>query len=221
MEKTGQKRLSRAPERVQAASPRVPAAETGRVRANPRAVAFMMRNAGKGDIVHAGDFAPSAIAPLSAALSPDATLWVFQSDPVIHESAGREVTDGQLWNVSLRRAVAWGSDGRVYLPSADAGDGPAGYAETTATGPGTAEAVRLDAALPADRRVSVLSIDSKCQEAPALRGARRLITRHKPILILSNPRRARWFARHLEPLGYRACGRLSDRIVFSTDPVEL
>ncbi|OWU85958.1 hypothetical protein ATO6_03525 [Oceanicola sp. 22II-s10i] len=187
---------------------------------DPRVAAFLIRNVGKGDILHAGAFSLDAIEPISAALAKDAELWIAQGDPTVHSLCGQAVTEGQIWNVSLRFAVAWSDNGRLYPPVDGASEG-AGYVMTSTDGPDTITALRLDDARPLDRLVSVLSVDMPGQEAEAMRGARRTILTHRPILVLSSPGRQRWYLRHLEPLGYRLSGRLSDRLVLSTGPVVL
>ncbi|MDF1854924.1 hypothetical protein [Pseudooceanicola sp.] len=187
---------------------------------DPRVIAFLMRHAGRGDIIHSGIFPGGALVPLSAGLAETATLWVFQPDPDTHRAVGQAITDDRLWNVSLRRAVPSSEPGRVFLPSAGLDTGPGAFVPADFNARETVETLRLDDAIPGNRKVSVMLLEGNGHQVQALIGARRLIARCRPVLVISAFRRPRWFAKNFGALGYRVRGRLRDKLVISVDPVD-
>ncbi|MGH1425917.1 MAG: FkbM family methyltransferase [Pseudooceanicola sp.] len=191
----------------------------------PRTIAFMMRHAGKGDIIHAGTFFGDFLPALSSAMGEGRKVWAFEPNPDSHENAARTIDLNDLKNVTLRRAAVSADTGTVHFRTHDDKGKPlGGHSHFVPLGgaPGieAVESIRLDDAVPVHRPVSILQLDVEGHEISALSGARDLIHRWRPILILEGFRRPRWIRRTFRGLGYQLRGEMHHNKVFSVDPVE-
>lgn len=189
----------------------------------PDTIDLIANQAGDGDIVHAGTFFGDFLPALSAALASDARLWAFEPDPANHAAARETVALNELRNVTLTQAALSARPGEVFLRRVDDRGRPLGGACEVApeAGPGVVAvpSVTLDQAIPADRKVTVLHLDVEGHEKPALRGARRLVGRWRPVLVLERFRQPRWLSRAFPDCRYARIGRVHGNSVYTTRPL--
>lgn len=178
-----------------------------------RLVALMRANCGTGDIVHAGAYFGDMLPGLSQALAPGAHLWTFEPSRDNHACATRTVEWNGLTNVTLRHAALSARGGSAILRTAMAdGSELGGHSHIVVQECGghrheTVPTVALDDIVPENREVAFLHLDVEEHEQKALRGARRLLARCKPLLALETmPKNEAFLAEHVRSLGYREIG---------------
>ncbi|MEO0999285.1 MAG: FkbM family methyltransferase, partial [Pseudomonadota bacterium] len=185
----------------------------------PVTLRFMREHVGEGDIVHAGAFFGDFLPGLASALTPGARLWSFEPNPVSFAAAEETVRLNVLDNVTLRPAALSDRGGWQPLRTTDADGLPLGGASriVAEAGPGDARVatLTLDAAIPAERPVSILQLDVEGHAEAALLGARALIARCRPILILEGLNRPRWIAETFPGPGYTLHGKVNGNAVFA------
>ncbi|HUJ58275.1 MAG TPA: FkbM family methyltransferase [Kofleriaceae bacterium] len=153
-----------------------------------RAIAFFMRAGGT--FVDVG--ANIGYHALWVALSrPDARVVCFEPNPSVRDELVRNVALNELATVDVRpyalgdgeRTVAlYAHTGRAYNRGSSSMNDvalPGERAERIEV-----EMRTLDRALPAELRVDVVKIDTEGYEAAVLRGARELIARCRPVIVL-------------------------------------
>jgi FkbM family methyltransferase len=192
----------------------------GRVH-EPDTIAFIRNRCGTGDVIHAGTFFGDFLPGIAAALAPGALLWAFEPNPSNFALAEKTLRLNRLDNVRLRNAALSDAEGRLTLVARDpAGGSLGGASHVVGDAGGLADrvvevpALRVDDAVPADRPVSILQLDVEGHEKPALRGARALVERCRPILILERFDEADFLDRLFPALGYRPVGRLHGNVVY-------
>jgi FkbM family methyltransferase len=189
----------------------------------PRTIAYMIKNCGDGDIIHAGAYFGDFIPALSHALAPGARLWAFEPSSENHACAAQTVALNELTNVSLLNAgLGVATDTAALCVGSPSGKSLGGASTITRKQHLTrhyeeVKIVALDDVVGADRKVSILQLDIEGYEQKALKGARRILTQCKPLLILENlPKSPRWQEKHITGLGYREVGQIHGNYVLST-----
>ncbi len=191
----------------------------------PGVIAFMARNCGAGDIVHAGAYFGDFLPGLSHALAPGARLWAFEPSSENHACAQKTVEMNGLANVSLFPAGlgARAETKPLYIASEAEGVRGGGSRIATKRRPGrTYEDVpvaALDDVVPQDRDVSILQLDVEGFEQKALKGALGTLRRCRPLLILEHlPLKPEWHERHILSLGYREVGTIHANRILTAAP---
>ncbi|HBZ42542.1 MAG TPA: hypothetical protein DEO85_00435 [Maritimibacter sp.] len=156
----------------------------------PRTIAFMRREVGSGDIVHAGTFFGDFLPALSSSLAEDARIWAFEPNPESFAHATRTIDLNGLSNVSLTNAAVSNGAGellfRTHNPDGEALGGHSHMVKAPGKGITSVKSVRLDDMIPEDRHVSILQLDVEGHEKKALLGAKGIIERCNPIVILED-----------------------------------
>ncbi|MEL7092155.1 MAG: FkbM family methyltransferase [Pseudomonadota bacterium] len=191
----------------------------------PNTLKLMRRLARKGDVVTGGAFVGDFLPALSEVMAPSARLYSFEPNPTSYASALHTIALNDLRNVHMA-GVAVGAEAD-NLPLKVAGDGKrvlaAGARLVTEPEPGETvdvHVVPLDKLIPKTRNVSVLHLDIEGFERPALQGARELVQRCRPVIIVEvgKPRPMRLFARFLNELldtvQYRPSGLIERNAIF-------
>ena len=187
-------------------------------------IAFMARNCGAGDIVHAGTYFGDFLPALSRALGNAAQLWAFEPSSENHACARRTVEMNNLRNVSLLHAGlgARADTKPLCIASLDGAWGGASHIVKEKPLDGVCEDVRivaLDEIVPRERNVSIVQLDVEGYEQQALKGALEILKRCLPILILENlPRNPKWHERNILALGYREIGAISRNRILTASP---
>ncbi|WP_319825167.1 FkbM family methyltransferase [Thalassovita sp.] len=185
----------------------------------PNTIKFMGVHAGQGDIIHAGTFFGDFLPGLSKGLPAESRVWAFEPNPNSHSHAKRTIELNELTNVTLTNAALSNQDGHILFKTRDDQGNPLGGHSryVTEDGPGveSVPAIRLDTAIPEDRRISILQLDVEGHERAALEGAMGIITRCRPILILEEFRYKRWIKAKLGHLGYDLVRKVHANRVFA------
>ena len=192
----------------------------------PDTIAFMMNNCAGGDVVTAGTYFGDFLPGLSKAMDPDTTVWAFEPNSESYQCACETLKLNSLTNVRLRN-VGLGDrrfDAKIRRRYGKGVDGCArilepGDPSLSEEGVETEKAsvVRLDDALPPDRRISMIQLDVEYYEKQALGGALETIRRWKPILILEDTLgflESEWFAENILAMGYERRRQLHGNRVF-------
>jgi FkbM family methyltransferase len=190
----------------------------------PDTIAFIRNRCGTGDVVHAGTFFGDFLPGIAAALTPGALLWAFEPNPSNFALAERTAALNRLQNVRLHNAALSDAEGRLTLvvrnPAGGSVGGGSYVADDAAALAGQTVEVpsrRIDDMVPADRPVSIVQLDVEGHEKPALQGARGLVERWRPILILERFEDRDFLDRLFPALGYRPAGRLHGNVVYSAE----
>lgn len=187
----------------------------------PLTVEFIVNRCGSGDVVQAGVFFGDFLPPLAAGMPKSSLIWAFEPNPRSYFLAGRTIALNGLTNVRLRNAALSDKAGDFDLVVEDDVGKPlgglshlAGYGNIEGGVSGKSvktEVVKLDDAVPEHRFVSIIQLDVEGHELQALSGARRMIEKNRPILILENVSDPANLAAILPDLGYRPVGTLHGR----------
>lgn len=191
----------------------------------PKTIAFMARNAGEGDVIHAGTFFGDFLPGVSAGLGEDRKIWAFEPNPNSFENASATIELNGLKNVELRNFALSDQIGEIHFRTHDENGKPLGghshFSEAPGSGVTSVKAVTLDEAVPPDRQVTILQLDIEGHERKALLGARELITKWKPILILEEFHQGRWLRNTFRGLGYRRVRKLHGNVVFAVPGTDI
>lgn len=190
----------------------------------PETIDFIRRNAGDGDIIHAGAFFGDFLPGLSSGLAEGRKVWAFEPNPESHAAACKTVEMNRLANVELVNAAlsdrAAGVLLRTHQDDGRALGGASRVVSDAGDGVRAVASVMLDFAVPLERRVSILHLDVEGHEKAALRGAFHIVSRWRPILILEFFSDLRWLSRTFRGSGYRQVDKLNRNWVFIADPPE-
>ena len=187
----------------------------------PGTIEYMSVNCGGGDIVHAGAYFGDFLPALSNACGPDAKLWAFEPNPENYRCASITASINGLRNVELIRAGLGAERGRCKMAVADEQGralggasrilGPYGASDRVRCA--SVEIVKLDDIVPPTRRVAILQLDVEGFEQTALCGAKEVVRRSRPILILEHLPEEKWLAAEILRLGYRIAGSIHGNTV--------
>lgn len=192
----------------------------------PQTIAYLRSIVQDGDIVSGGAFVGDFFPALSAVLAPGAVFHSFEPMPLSYEAACRTIALNGLQNVRLHPVAVSDAPGTLPMLAARR-EGGAPLAAAAKIAPGasgnhvvTVAVTTLDALIPAERRVSVLHLDVEGHEAPALAGARGLIARNRPVVVLecSGPKDRRAYKRLLREIapdaGYHVMDEIERNAIF-------
>jgi FkbM family methyltransferase len=174
-----------------------------------------------GDIVHAGTYFGDFIPALARSRSTGALVWAFEPGLENYRCAQITTMLNSLENVVLAHAGLDVRSGTGLLATSNRKGLPLGGASRLIRDPSRVRwrdneevnLVAVDDVVGSDRRVAVIQLDVEGHEQQALAGATLTIERCRPLIILETPPEADWFAANLEPLGYRADGRVNANLV--------
>lgn len=181
---------------------------------------LIRRKLGRGDIVTGGaglgDFLPA----LDASIAPNAVVHAFEPNPVACEAAAFTIRLNGLDNVRLHPIVAGKRERDLAMPPLR---GLRNVEEEIAEGQqdtARARMQRLDQIVPVGRYVSVIHIDSRGLEMPAVLGGKRIVQDCAPTIIVRAPRhKAQRFylstlQAHFPEHGYQIAGVLDENCVY-------
>jgi FkbM family methyltransferase len=189
---------------------------------------FVAAHCGAGGIVHAGAFFGDALPALSAAVDDAARVWAFEPNPESYRCAAITLLLNDVRNVTLRHAALGDTTETRQLVTVNPRGRVLGGAShlhgvrDADREPGNTlvpvDVVTIDAAVPADARISVVHLDIEQFEEYALAGAADTVSRNRPLLILETvPRADSAAGRLLDSLGYRTDRRLSGNVLLRCD----
>lgn len=155
----------------------------------PKTIRLIQRLARTGDVVTGGAFVGDFLPALSRSLAPGALLHTFEPNPVSLMACRKTVTANRLHNVRLHPVAVGASAGELPLRlSSSAGTPMAARARISDQAiegvTVDVKVMRLDDLVGEDRTVSVLHLDIEGHEWPAVLGARRLIEKDSPVIVL-------------------------------------
>jgi FkbM family methyltransferase len=193
----------------------------------PKTLEFMLRNAGIGDIVHAGAYFGDFLPALSRSVASDCIVWAFEPNSDSHTCATWTIEINRLHNVRLSSAgLSDRSRGAKLQISTPEGIKLGGASRLVDGDNASAvsnekevfEEIRLitiDEAVPRDRRITILQLDIEGHETAALYGGLETIKNNKPLIILETWNGSDGPMRILKPLGYDVQLRFEFNTVFS------
>jgi FkbM family methyltransferase len=189
----------------------------------PDTLALIERSCGTGDIVHAGTYFGDFLPLLSRSVSPDATVWAFEPNPVNVRCAEVTIALNGLENIELINAGLGARSSSAHLRVRDASGVSLGggsrvvdsvRARIDASGVESIRLVAIDEVVPADREVSIVQLDVEGFQHEALSGAFVTIERCRPLIIVEKRIEEDFLAEHLDPLGYRRVDRVGLNSVY-------
>ena len=187
-----------------------------------KTISLMAMNCGDADIVHAGTYFGDFLPGLSRALKPGARLWAFEPSHENFLCAQQTIALNDLTNVSLIRAGLGARSDEGSLCVSIAGEARGGSSSLMRSKKPDAvyedvQILALDDVVPPERHVSVMQFDVEDYEQQALKGARNILKRCLPLLILEMlPQSRRWHERNILALGYRETGFVHRNRVLTT-----
>jgi FkbM family methyltransferase len=191
----------------------------------PKTIRFMAQNAGDGDVIHAGTFFGDFLPGLSAGMAKTKKIWAFEPNPNSFEHAEKTIKLNKIKNVKVQNHALSSKTGAILFRTHDETGKPMGghshFVDEMAEGVHEVSSIRLDDAVPFDRKISILQLDVEGHERDAMLGARGIIDKWKPILILEEFKRDRWIKLQFGHHGYRMVGRLHGNRVFATSDMKL
>jgi len=159
----------------------------------PATLNFLRRHIGTGDIVTGGAFIGDFFPALHEVLAPKALIHSFEPNPISVEAAKETIRLNGLKKIKLH-AVAVGDEPAQLMLKVNRYDGSA-----IAAGERIVEDMReedprgisvptvmIDDLIPKTRKVSVLHLDVEGFEIKALQGAKGLVRKNKPLVILES-----------------------------------
>lgn len=152
-----------------------------------------------GDIISGGAFVGDFFPFLSRLLTDDARVVSFEPHPVTFQAAQHTLVLNNLDAIDLHPVAVGAQPGTLPLQMARANGQPLAAAAKLVTEDEArdndhvvvVDVVRLDDLADPDRPVGILHLDIEGHEEPALLGARAVITRWRPLVVLETSRRRR------------------------------
>lgn len=164
----------------------------------PATLRFLRRQLEQGDIVTGGAFIGDFFPALVESLAPGALLHTFEPNPTSHAACEETIRLNGLHQVKLHQVAVGETEDELILQTSRSGKSiAAGEKIVTDMTEDDARGIpvrvtTIDQIVPRDREVSVLHLDVEGFEAQALKGARRIITDHHPLIVLEAERRWKW-----------------------------
>jgi FkbM family methyltransferase len=166
-----------------------------------------------GNIIHAGsgfgDFLPS--------LKNCNKIWTFEPNNLMYESSLETISLNKLVNVKIFPYALSDSDGIGNLKHIDEKGLEMGPRSEMGNGV-EVKTVKLDSIIPKDVKISLIHLDLEGYEFEALKGAKEIIERDKPIIVLEIDTRAVDYNKFMLSLGYVTHKQLifnsNERMVF-------
>lgn len=143
-------------------------------------------------IVHAGTYFGDMLPFFSQLVGQEGKVWAFEPVALNYECAVETVRLNGLKNVDLRRAALSERKGELWMKTRSESHrlgGGSTVVESVTRNPGDSfervPAIALDDLLAGSKLpIGVIHLDIEGHEAAALRGARKTIALHRPILVL-------------------------------------
>ena len=183
----------------------------------PDTIEYMTKNAGDGDIIHAGTFFGDFLPALSRSLADGKHVWAFEPNIENYRCAQVTMALNDIKNVHLIHAglgaAASTSEVLVKTKNGKSLGGRSKIIDDVSNENVTEEVkiVALDEVIPKDRRISILQLDVEGSEEKALTGGMELIKRCKPLLILEDDygvTESKWFKDNILDMGYKISSSL-------------
>ena len=167
-----------------------------------------------GNIIHAG----SGFGDFLPALKNCDKIWTFEPNKLMYESSLDTISLNKLDNVNIFPYAIGEYDGKSTLQHIDESGlemGP--RSEIGDVGYGV-EMIKLDSLIPKDCKISLIHLDLEGYEFEALKGAKEIIERDKPIVVLEIDSRAVNYNNFMLSLNYVTHKQLiynsNERMVF-------
>lgn len=149
-------------------------------------VDYICAHADSGDIIHAGTYFGDFLPALSRAAG-DHLIWAFEPAPENFRCAQVTVQINDLKNVRLHNAALGSSEAAIPFQMVDENGRPlGGWSRVSSSAKTTVPQLMLDRVIPRERKVGVVHLDVEFFEGEALKGARDLLQKDRPIVILEN-----------------------------------
>lgn len=189
----------------------------------PETINFIVKNCGKGDVIHAGTFFGDFLPGISNSLSKRSLLWAFEPNTESFRCAEITSLINNLKNIKLFNTGLGQIKSRTkMLVESDSGynlGGASKILKEPEVGKAIeVEIVLIDDIIPKDRMVSIIQLDVEGYEKEALTGAIKTINRCKPILILEdndNVFQTDWFVENILSLGYELNRKIHANTLFT------
>lgn len=190
----------------------------------PRTINLIRNWTGNGSIVSGGAFVGDFFPAISRSLQPGRRLISFEPNPISYDAALEAIAINQLNNVVIHPIAVGETEGDVDF-QIEREDGPtaaqAKIIDHTITGKTISTPMRtLDSIVDLNELITVLHLDIEGHEIPAIKGARQLISLHKPLVIVegANSRRISEYVEALDTVaglgGYRHVGTMERNSFF-------
>jgi FkbM family methyltransferase len=151
-----------------------------------------------GNIIHAGtgfgDFLPG--------LKEVNKIYSFEPNVLMYECAKQVIELNELTNVQLFNMAIGANNGHCKLNHIDSKGREMGPRSEITNGYDTVM-VTLDTIIPDDVRIDLIHLDLEGSEFDALEGAKNIIERCKPIIVLEIDGRAVDYNEYMESIGYQ------------------
>lgn len=163
----------------------------------PETIEFIRSNARDEAIIHAGagfgDFLP--------AFKDLKWVYTFEPNPSNLEAVHATISANDLKNISVLPCALGAYEGMIDLQTVDDLGRMMGVRSEIGTGE-TVLVTTLDKVIPEDVPISIIHLDLEGYEFEALNGARKIIDKWHPIVILEIDKRAVDYNNYMETLGY-------------------
>lgn len=167
-----------------------------------------------GNIIHAG----SGFGDFLPALKNCDKVWTFEPNKLMYESSLNTILLNKLDNVEIFPYAIGEYDGECTLQHIDENGLEMGPRSEIGDMGYTVKMVKLDSIIPKDCKISLIHLDLEGYEFEALNGAREIIERDKPIIVLEIDSRAVNYNNFMLSLNYVTHKQLiynsSERMVF-------
>lgn len=166
-----------------------------------------------GNIIHAG----SGFGDFLPALKDCQKVWTFEPNPLMYQSTLETISLNKLNNIELFPFALGKNNGTITLKNIDETGQEMG--PRTEIGEGIeVELVKLDTIIPNVEKISLIHLDLEGYEFQALDGAKEIIERDRPIIVLEIDTRAVDYNNYMLSIGYFPHKQLifnsSERMVF-------
>lgn len=196
---------------------------------------FIIKNHNNKDVIHAGAFIGDMFPAVSKNMNQEAILWAFEPTPLAYECAVETIKINDLNNVKLYNYALGDKNSHInlYLEIEGRICGGGAVVDEIYEGKGSlpkqhwskpvgttveVEVKKLDDIIPQDREVSIIHLDIEYYEEIALNGAKQIIEKYKPILILEGQPELNEF---LYGLGYTLSGEIEHNHIWAVEPKEI
>ena len=167
-----------------------------------------------GNIIHAG----SGFGDFLPALKNCDKVWVFEPNRLMYESSLDTISLNKLDNVNIFPYAIGEYDGKSTLQHIDESGLEMGPRSEIGGVGYEVEMVKLDSIIPKDCKISLIHLDLEGYEFEALKGAKEIIERDKPIIVLEIDSRAVNYNNFMLSLNYVTHKQLiynsNERMVF-------
>jgi FkbM family methyltransferase len=181
-------------------------------------IEYLVKNAHRGDIIHAGTFFGDFLPALSRSRTEDERVWAFEPNAENFRCAQITIIINGLANVQISNVgLGSGPAERQLITEDQAGRslGGGSYFTDALSDHSTLVPIRsIDDIVSTDRNVSTIHLDVERSETEALSGAILTIKRCLPLLILETIPSEPWFRSHLAPLGYKSHGQVNGNAIY-------